>query len=464
MGHKVHPTGFRIGVIRDWDAKWYADRHYREYLQEDIKIRKVIRSLYPEAGVSTVEIDRQANNVAITVHTARPGILIGRGGQRVDELRARLEKLIDKRVQLNIREVPQPEMDAYLVARNVADQMERRISYRRTLKQALLRTIQAGAKGMKISCAGRLDGAEIARRVTMHEGQVPLHTLRADIDYGFAEAKTSMGRVGVKVWLYKGEILPPAKETEEEEDTGPAIEPVEEAAEAAVSEAAVAEAPAAEAAPEAPVEQVAEPEPVVAEAPAVEATPEAEPVVAETAAEVPAEEPVEIAEVEVPAVAAETAVAQAAVEQVAEPESAVAEAPAVEATPEAEPVVAEIVAEVPTEEPAVAEAEPPTEEPPAPEPQKPATRRRTRTPKAAATEVTAEAVVEEPAEAPAGEPAAPKKPATRRRTKATKSEAAATEAAAAKTAADEAPAQAEASAPTEEPEAAATEGDGDAAA
>lgn len=255
MGHKVHPTGFRIGVIRDWDAKWYADRHYREYLEEDLKLRKVVRSMYPEAGVSTIEVDRQANNVSITVHTARPGILIGRGGQRVDELRARLEKLIGKRVQLNIREVPQPEMDAYLVARNVADQMERRISYRRTLKQALLRSMQAGARGMKISCSGRLDGAEIARRVTMHEGQVPLHTLRADIDYGFAEARTAMGRVGVKVWLYKGEILPPAKEEMEE------LPPEPPAAERAVAQparpadkASVAEEPAApetEAGPEA---------------------------------------------------------------------------------------------------------------------------------------------------------------------------------------------------------------------
>ena len=220
MGHKVHPVGFRIGVIRDWDAKWYADRHYKEYLQEDLRLRKVVSTMYPEAGVSTVEIDRQSNNVYLTIHTARPGILIGRGGQRVDELRAQLEKLIGKRIQLNIREVPQPELDAYLVARNVADQLERRIAYRRTLKQSLLRTMQAGARGMRISCGGRLDGAEIARRITMHEGQVPLHTLRADIDYGFAEARTTMGRIGVKVWIYRGDILPEAVETEE------AIEPV----------------------------------------------------------------------------------------------------------------------------------------------------------------------------------------------------------------------------------------------
>ena len=217
MGHKVHPTGFRLGVIRDWSAKWYADRHYRDYLQEDLKLRGVVGSMYPEAGISKVEIDRQANNVSLTIHTARPGILIGRGGQRVDEMRTRLEGLIGKRVQLNIREVSQPELDAQLVARNVCDQLERRIAYRRTLKQSLLRSMQAGAKGMRISIGGRLDGAEIARRVTMHEGQVPLHTLRADIDYGFSEARTAMGRVGVKVWLYKGDILPEAREVELEE-------------------------------------------------------------------------------------------------------------------------------------------------------------------------------------------------------------------------------------------------------
>jgi small subunit ribosomal protein S3 len=164
--------------------------------------------MYPEAGVSLVEIDRQANNVSLTIHTARPGILIGRGGQRVDEMRKSMEKLISKKVQLNIREIQQPEFDAFLVAKSIAESMERRVSYRRALKQALQRSITAGAKGMRIRAAGRLDGAEIARTVTMHEGRVPLHTLRADIDYGFIEAKTVMGRIGVKVWIYKGEILP----------------------------------------------------------------------------------------------------------------------------------------------------------------------------------------------------------------------------------------------------------------
>ncbi len=218
MGHKVHPIGFRVGVIRGWDAKWYADKHYVNYLLEDIKVRKALRKMYPEAGISQVEIDRQANNVTLTIHTARPGILIGRGGQRVDEMRTGLEKLIGKKIQLNIREIQQPELDAYLVARSVADQMERRVSYRRAMKQSMQRTIQAGAKGMRIRCAGRLDGAEIARKIIMHEGRVPLHTIRANIDYGFTEAATVMGRIGVKVWLYKGDVLP----VKEEEEAVPA--------------------------------------------------------------------------------------------------------------------------------------------------------------------------------------------------------------------------------------------------
>ncbi len=220
MGHKVHPIGFRIGIIRDWQARWYADKQYAEFLQEDLKLRQAIRSKYAEAGVSLVEIERQANKVSVTIHTARPGVVIGRGGQRVDEMRRYLEELIGKRVQLNIQEIRQPELDAYLVARNIAEQIERRIAYRRAMKQTVFRTIQAGAKGVRISCAGRLGGAEIARRQTMHQGQVPLHTLRADIDYGFTEAHTTLGRIGVKVWIYKGDILPEAKVLEIEEKPG----------------------------------------------------------------------------------------------------------------------------------------------------------------------------------------------------------------------------------------------------
>jgi len=217
LGHKVHPIGFRIGVIRDWQAKWYSDKHYAEFLQEDAKLRQAIKSKYTEAGISLVEIDRQANKVSITIHTARPGVVIGRGGQRVNEMRHFLEDLIGKGIQLNIEEIRQPELDAYLVARAVAEQIERRVAYLRVMKQTIFRTIQAGAKGARISCAGRLGGAEIARRGTMHQGRVPLHTLRADIDYGFTEACTALGRIGVKVWIYKGDILPEAKVIEVEE-------------------------------------------------------------------------------------------------------------------------------------------------------------------------------------------------------------------------------------------------------
>ena len=236
MGHKVHPTGFRLGIIKDWQSKWYSDTSYAEFVQEDNKLREEIKSKYREAAISLVEIDRQAKDVTITLHTARPGIVIGRGGQRVDEMRLHLESLIGKRIRLNIQEVRQPELDAYLVARSVAEQMERRIAYRRAMRQAMFRTVQAGAKGIKISCSGRLGGAEIARRQTSHEGQVPLHTLRADIDYGFTEARTTMGRIGIKVWIYKGQILPEAKPVEAEE------KPEEEEAEATMEEATTTEA------------------------------------------------------------------------------------------------------------------------------------------------------------------------------------------------------------------------------
>lgn len=216
MGHKVHPTGFRLGIIRDWQARWYADKDYVQFLQEDLKLRGAINDRYAGAGISLVEIDRQAKETSVTIHTARPGVVIGRGGQRVDEMRLYLEGLVGRKVRLNIQEIPQPELDATLVAKTVAEQIERRIAYRRAMKQSIFRTMQAGAKGMRISCAGRLGGAEIARRQTMHQGQVPLHTLRADIDYGFTEARTTLGRIGIKVWIYKGDILPEPKEVEEE--------------------------------------------------------------------------------------------------------------------------------------------------------------------------------------------------------------------------------------------------------
>lgn len=217
MGRKVHPYAFRIGAIKSWNSKWYADKNFSENLLEDMKLRQAIKKKYNDAGISNVEIERQANKVTVTVSTSRPGIVIGRGGQRVDEMRRFLEGISGKRIQLNIHEIGQPELDAYLVARSVADQMERRIAYRRAMKQAMFRSRQAGAQGIKIKCSGRLGGVEIARREEMHNGRVPLHTIRADIDYGFAEAKTALGRIGVKVWIYRGEILPEAKTVVEED-------------------------------------------------------------------------------------------------------------------------------------------------------------------------------------------------------------------------------------------------------
>jgi len=296
LGRKVHPTGFRIGIIRDWQAKWYASKRYVEFLQEDLKLRQAIRSKYADAGVSLVEIDRQANRVLVTIHTARPGVVIGRGGQRVDEMRQHLEGLIGNRVQLNIQEIRQPELDAYLVARAVAEQIERRVSHRRAMKQAIFRTLEAGAKGVRINCAGRLGGAEIARREMMHRGQVPLHKLRADIDYGFTEACTTLGRIGVKVWIYRGDILPQAKVAEAEEV------PAELAEELAEPVAEVEEVPAA------PAEEVAEPVAEVEEVPAAPAEELAGPVAeVEEVPAVPAEELAgPVAEVEeVPAAPAE---------------------------------------------------------------------------------------------------------------------------------------------------------------
>jgi small subunit ribosomal protein S3 len=215
LGHKVHPYGFRIGIIRDWRARWYDEKRYAEFVREDIEIRRLIYDNYRDASISVVEIERKANEVTVTVNTARPGVVIGRGGQRVDELRAVLEKHTGKKVRLNIQEIREPELDATLVAQNISEQLKRRVSYRRAVKQAISRTMLRGAKGVKIKCSGRLGGAEIARHEVGHEGSVPLHTLRADIDYGFAESHTAMGVIGVKVWIYKGDILPEAKLTGE---------------------------------------------------------------------------------------------------------------------------------------------------------------------------------------------------------------------------------------------------------
>jgi len=221
VGQKVHPKGFRIGIIRDWDSKWYADRDYTELLHEDHRIRKYIKENFFAAGISKVEIERTGNRVRISIHTAKPGIVIGRGGTEVEQLRKNLAAMTGKNVNINIVEIKKPELDAQIVAENVAAQLERRVAFRRAMKQAVTRTMRSGAQGIKIAVSGRLGGAEIARTEWYAEGRVPLHTLRADIDYGFAEAMTTYGKIGIKIWINRGEVLPklrePAKKAEEED-------------------------------------------------------------------------------------------------------------------------------------------------------------------------------------------------------------------------------------------------------
>jgi small subunit ribosomal protein S3 len=211
VGQKVNPNGLRLGIIRNWDARWYAERDFSDLLLEDVKIRDYIKEKCFIAGVSHIEIERVAKRIQVTVHTAKPGIIIGRGGAGVEALRKDLEKLTGKQVHINILEIKVPELDAQLVAEGIAQQLEKRTSFRRAMKQAMGRTMRAGAKGIRVAVSGRLGGAEIARREGYREGTVPLQTLRADIEYGFAEARTTYGRIGVKVWIYKGEVLPAAK-------------------------------------------------------------------------------------------------------------------------------------------------------------------------------------------------------------------------------------------------------------
>ncbi len=213
MGQKVNPHGLRVGVIKDWDAKWYADKdNYSELLHEDIEIREHIKNKMFEAGISRIVIERAANRLKIDVHTARPGMVIGRGGSEVDALRQEIENMTGKTVQINVVEVDKPELNAQLVAENIAQQLLRRVSFRRAMKKAMDRAMKMGAEGFKIMSSGRLGGAEMARTEGYQEGSVPLHTLRADIDYGFAEADTTYGKIGIKVWINKGEILPEVDE------------------------------------------------------------------------------------------------------------------------------------------------------------------------------------------------------------------------------------------------------------
>ena len=216
MGQKVHPIGLRVGIIRDWESRWYAENDYADLLHEDIKIRKYIESTLKDASVSKVEIERAANRVNITIHTAKPGMVIGKGGTEVENLRKHLTELsTGKRVHINIIEIKRADLDATLVAEGIARQLENRVSFRRAQKQAIQRTIRAGAKGIKTQVSGRLGGADIARAEHYSEGTVPLHTLRADIDYAHAEADTTYGKLGVKVWIYRGEVLPTKKNSVE---------------------------------------------------------------------------------------------------------------------------------------------------------------------------------------------------------------------------------------------------------
>lgn len=217
MGRKVHPYGFRIGIIKDWQARWYAERQkYADLLHEDFAIRRLIRSEMERAGISSIEIERFPKQVSVTIWTAKPGIVIGRKGASINALKRKLEELTrGKKIRLEVQEVEKPDLDAYLVAENIAQQLEKRISFRRAMKQAIGRAMRAGAEGVMVTCGGRLAGAEMARSETFRQGRVPRHTLRADIDYAQSEALTTFGRIGVKVWIYKGEILPERSMAEE---------------------------------------------------------------------------------------------------------------------------------------------------------------------------------------------------------------------------------------------------------
>src|SRR5579884_2448994 len=207
MGQKIHPVGLRLGITRTWESRWFEKKHYRDWLHEDVAVRKFFGRMTRAAAISKVEIERRANQARVIVNTAKPGIIIGKRGVGIDDIRKNLEKLTGKTVAVNVVEIKHPELDARLVAQNIVDQLEKRIAFRRAMKQAITRTMKAGARGIKVQVSGRLGGAEIARTERNHDGKVPLHTLRADIDYAHVEAFTTFGRIGVKVWIYKGEVL-----------------------------------------------------------------------------------------------------------------------------------------------------------------------------------------------------------------------------------------------------------------
>ncbi|UDM32369.1 30S ribosomal protein S3 [Lentilactobacillus laojiaonis] len=220
MGNKINPNGLRVGIIRDWESKWYAEKDYAAYLREDLQIRKYIEKRLASASVSTIEIERAANRVNISIHTAKPGMVIGKGGSEVENLRKELNKLTGKRVHINIVEIKKPDLDAKLVGENIARQLEGRVAFRRAMRQAMQRTMRSGAKGIKTQVSGRLNGADMSRIEAYSDGTVPLHTLRADIDYAWVEANTTYGVIGVKTWIYRGEILPEKPNSKKAEKGG----------------------------------------------------------------------------------------------------------------------------------------------------------------------------------------------------------------------------------------------------
>ena len=301
MGQKIHPVGLRLGITRTWDSRWFEKKNYKLWLHEDAAVRKYFVRLTRPAAISKIEIERRANQARVIVHTGKPGIIIGKRGVGIEDIRRGLEHLTKKSVQVNVVEIKHPELDARLVGQNIVDQLEKRIAFRRAMKQAIMRTMKAGARGVKVQVSGRLGGAEIARTEHNHDGKVPLHTLRADIDYAHVEAFTTFGRIGVKVWIYKGEVLPDAprggdqqrqverpvgeratfrdrrgdrNRTRGRAPAGPAV-PVTGDGEAVSAEAVLA-APVASAAPVAPVTPVASEAPVAPPAPAASEAPSAE--------------------------------------------------------------------------------------------------------------------------------------------------------------------------------------------
>jgi small subunit ribosomal protein S3 len=361
LGHKVHPYGFRIGIIKPWLAKWYADRDYATLLQEDMRIRELVARQLSNASVSQVEIERGINHVTVTVHTAKPGIVIGKGGANVEALRTNVGKLTDKKVKLEIKEILQPELDGMLLAQNVAGQLERRIAFRKAIKQSIQRTIKAGAKGVKIQVSGRLGGSEMSRTEWDKEGRIPLGTLRADISYGVVHAHTTYGRIGVKAWVYRGEQLgdrPGSARTEPRAPrrtaaptrprsrgaTDGAPAPAEEAATAtavdepvtAAVEATVVQPPAVEPATDvAEAEEVAENAPAAVDAPEVAADEAPAVVAADVSTDVVEEPPAEAAAAEPVAAAVENEAAPETPAKTATPESEVAPGPEAAAEPAA---------------------------------------------------------------------------------------------------------------------------------